>query len=47
MNNSKRKYWRVTQPRRTTDPSLFQLLTPMESRMARAIAVKAARSVIG
>lgn len=47
MNTNKRKYWRATQPRRTSNPSLFQLLTPTESRKARAIAFKAARSVIG
>jgi hypothetical protein len=47
VNKNKRKCWQARKPRRNSTPSLFELMTPAESRKARAIACKAALAVIG
>lgn len=47
MNNFKYKSRTAQKRRRTINSSLFQLMTPAESRQARAIAYQAALSVLG
>lgn len=47
MNNFKYKTRAARKRRRNPDSTLFQLLTPTESRQARAIAYKAALAVLG
>jgi hypothetical protein len=47
VNNDKREHWRATTPRRNFHPSLFQRLSPAESRDARKLAYNAALAVIG
>jgi hypothetical protein len=47
VNNFKYKSRAAHRRRRNIHSSLFQLMTPAESRQARAIAVKAALAVLG
>lgn len=47
MNTNKRKNRRAKNRRRNSNLSLFQRLTPAQSREARAIAYEAALAVIG
>jgi hypothetical protein len=47
VNTFKYKTRAAQKRRRTTKSTLFQLMTPAESRQARAIAYKAALAVLG
>lgn len=47
VNNFQYKSRQPTKRRRNSNSSLFQLMTPAQSRQARAIAYKAALAILG